>query len=149
MEGILDRIEKKGVRLSINSDKLRIKGDVSSLSPEQIDYLKNHKAELMEQIRERGQAEADSEPFPSYLEALGVRIKTLEAECEISPKMDRLRYIDRLRAERDRALAEGRDYWSPGPGDVVLVSNGDGVFHPISTTHGKIRRTRFILPERG
>lgn len=149
MEGILDRIEKKGVRLSINSDKLRIKGDVSSLSPEQIDYLKNHKAELMEQIKERDQAAPAEEPFPSYLEALAVRISTLESECEFSPTADRLRYIDRLRAEQDRTLAEHRDYWSPGPGDVVLVSNGDGIFHPISMVHGKVRKTRFILPERG
>lgn len=91
-----------------------------------------------------------------YLTALNVRIQAMEAEyaaeygegetCkELSektfyPEEQRQRYlkrsgllatIERLKQERDQALAEGRTIWESGSSDEFLRQKGDGSFHPV------------------
>lgn len=98
--------------------------------------------------------------LPSYLEALACRIASLQAEyaalygrpapgeketCrelswkEILPaelqrkyneRYETLSLIERLKRERSAALAEGRDYWTPGPSDELLRQKSDGSFVP-------------------
>jgi len=90
-----------------------------------------------------------------YLTALNVRIQALEAEyaaeygegetCkELSektfyPEEQRQQYlkrsellatIERLKQERDQALAEGRTIWESGPSDEFLRQKGDSSFLP-------------------
>ena len=48
---VIRRFEAQGVRMIPNGDKLKLRGNIDSLSPEQMAWLKEHKAELLAALR--------------------------------------------------------------------------------------------------
>lgn len=177
--GLIQRMKKAGFKLQYNRTGLTLIGDGDKITQEKIDYLREHKEQIIEffksntsdhPITDHGSAgtipaipelstDPPADPLPLYLEALTTRIQALEAEyaaaygepapgeketCrELStkdfyPAEQRRRYngryealltIERLKRERSTAIAEGRDYWTPGPSDTILQQK-DGSFVP-------------------
>ena len=58
LRSVIQRIEAQGIRMIPNGDKLKLRGNIDSLSPEQMAWLKEHKAELLAALRAANDAEA-------------------------------------------------------------------------------------------
>ena len=82
-QDLLQRIEKHGLKISLNNRDIVIKGDKEALTPERKQYLKKHKAEIIKLLQ------AQNPDIPDYLTALKVRLKNYIAERdELVRRMD-------------------------------------------------------------
>lgn len=86
--GMVKKIESCGVQLSIKGEKLRIDGQTKNLSESQIQWLKDHKPQIMAELRKRDPA---------------TRLRKLAGKYRIDPD----RVLDWYR--QDTGMIEGMD----------------------------------------
>lgn len=69
VKAIIEKIEAQGIRLRPRGDKLRLEGNTQALTPEQLDWLKAHKPEILTELKAANQDTAHArlrELAPKY-----------------------------------------------------------------------------------
>ncbi len=116
-------LEAHNIRLFLSGSSLRCRARKGTLNDEHRDFLKTHRAEIIDFLR-KGER---SEPYkpPTYLQALEIHIFTKEQELlnlavennliATACRRNLTRSLGVLYAELAEARAEGRDYFKePG-----------------------------------